>query len=218
MRPLLPQPTQQGVGVGLGKNQMNKDPLNSIGRPHREVLERFLESQPPTTGPSRGHRWLQEQQTFKAANDIQDFLSCAQGWATADISSAWGLHSEFVQENSAQLLQPGPAQVPPGHSHGWDLRHCLLRSVGELGQESSVRWGTLAFQSRLCLLGWLLVSQVVSLSYNVSSLQRALPAQGSVTTLFSSSYWDTEAPEAIPGWLTADLSILPIAPTHPSLL
>lgn len=65
---------------------------------------------------------------------MQDSLSCVQGWATADIAAAWGLHPEFIQENSTQLLQPGPAQVPPGHSHGWDLCHRLLRSVRELGQ------------------------------------------------------------------------------------
>lgn len=97
---------------------------------------------------------------------MQDFLSCAQGWATADISAAWGLHPEFVQENSTQLLQPGPAQVPPGHGHGWDLRHCLLRSVGELGQV-----GHACFPIKAVFASWVAFSE--------SELQCFQPIAGS---------------------------------------
>ena len=56
-----------------------------------------------------------------------------QGWATEDSPTAWSLQPELCQEDNAQLIQPGPAPVPPRDSHGRDLRHSFLWSVWKPG-------------------------------------------------------------------------------------
>lgn len=100
---LLPQSPPGEGGVGLVKNQMNKGSINSVRRAHGGGLESSGVTATRSRSLSETPR-LQEQQILKTTDDMQGLLSYVQGRTTADVSTAWRLHPESVQENSTQLL------------------------------------------------------------------------------------------------------------------
>lgn len=132
------------------------DSINYVGRPSWEWLGEVSRAW-------CGEVWYKKNHSFPLqvcpkATDVtkwnrqlwwlvicQDLISYVQGWATANSTTARRLHPEHGQENSAQLIQPGPAQVPPRRSHRGNLRHSFLRSVWKPG---------LVGRARLSSQGW----------------------------------------------------------------